>query len=104
MAGTGWFYPAIYTHDLLISVVIALPLAAIVYCLRPERYLVYLAVAILPGFVWNNFIAVENFTFFRGWYWLAILAMELFSVPVALLLIHKIRGAVTPPNIHSAGD
>ena len=92
LPGTGLFYPIIYIHDVLISIVIGIPLATIVFYLRPVRYWLYLSVAIVPSVVWFNFIAVENFTFFRGWYALAVILMELLSVPIALLLIVKFRG------------
>jgi hypothetical protein len=105
LPGTGWFYPIIRIQDLLISIVLALPLAAIIYYLRPKQYYLYLAIALLPSFLWNNSVWLGHPYF--GDHWGSIVlgwGVELSSIPIALLLIHKIKRENPPLPRHQEPD
>lgn len=84
----SWFRNLVYTQDLIINIILALPLGYLIFIIKPGKPLLFLALAVLPGFVLGTYhlltpeYSSENYRiFFPGWF------LELFSVPIAFLLI-----------------
>ncbi|WP_323846118.1 hypothetical protein [Microbulbifer magnicolonia] len=92
LAGSAWFYPLLWLHDLLISVLLSLPLALLIHWLRPRNWAPLLASALLPAFLYFNWpligdMRVQVLTAQQIAGWLSQIAM----LPAALLLVHCLR-------------
>ncbi|MDP2562342.1 hypothetical protein [Psychrobium sp. 1_MG-2023] len=87
-AGYQWISALIYFHDFILNIVLGFPLALLIHVLKPKRYLLYLAVALLPAFIWSNSAWINNPSFYEHWTSIVIgWATSLFSVPIALFII-----------------
>tara|TARA_R110000744_G_scaffold53416_4_gene114103 strand:+ start:225 stop:644 length:420 start_codon:yes stop_codon:yes gene_type:complete len=83
-----WLYPLLYLHDSLINLVLAFPLALLIYSLRPKHYFLYIAVALVPSVALNHRFWVFDAELNREWLQMVPgLATELFCVPVVLIII-----------------
>ncbi|WP_193163417.1 hypothetical protein [Microbulbifer hainanensis] len=93
LAGTGWFYPAVWLQDFIAYLMLYLPLALLIFRVAPGRRLLLLAAAVLPYFVFQNWplFSAAGFSFAPGYLlgWI----LELAVLPVALLLISRFRRA-----------
>jgi hypothetical protein len=83
---------AIFPFDFLISVTLCIPAALVLLRLRPAKLWLYLALAVIPSFIWLNRQLVGTSSlgdFVLGW------LPELFALPAAAWLAHFIgkRGA-----------
>ena|SRR3990167_6006040 len=60
-------WPTIFVIDTIINLILCLPAAWVILKLRPQRWVIYLVVAVVPGFLWQ----FENFwldpSLFQQW-------------------------------------
>jgi len=92
----------IFPIDFFTNVLLSLPAAYVIYKLHPKYIWLYLALAVLPVFVFTNRLLIsepERLTHFVSWYafgpgWIFGLAI----LPVAVLIIHRLtmRSTRTP--------
>jgi hypothetical protein len=83
---------ALFPFDFITSVVLCIPAALALLRLRPAKLRLYLALAVIPSFIWLNrqLVGASNLgDFVLGW------LPELFALPAAAWLAHFIgkRGA-----------
>ena len=95
LRGTA-FRAVLLPIDFLTSVVLSLPAALLLVKLRPAKLGLYLALAVIPSFLWHNYGLVGDPLFGKlvgafavGW------VPELFALPAAALLLQFMlnRGA-----------
>ena len=55
-----WLYVVLIIHDTVLNVLLSLPAAFALRCLRPRKRLAYLAIAVLTGFIWENRLLFEQ--------------------------------------------
>ena len=80
--------------DIVVNILLSVPAGYLIYKLQPRKLLLYLTLAIVPSFLWLNinliiepssfFEYVPWYTFLPGWLYL------LFSIPIAILIIHRL--------------
>ena len=95
--------------DIIVNILLSIPAAYLIYKLQPRKLLLYMALAIVPSFLWLNInLIIEPssfleyvpwYTFLPGWLYL------LFSIPIAILIIHRLtirltRTAATEPSVN----
>ena len=85
--------------DLLINVILSLPAAVALTRLRPANIWLYLALAVIPSFIWLNHGLIGNpyFRQFLGTFILGWLP-QLFVLPMAVWLVKSICKAGAPNN------
>ncbi len=77
----------LFPIDFLTNVVLSLPLAFVLVRLQPRKILLFLAVAIIPSFVWLNLPLLGNEFFHDLWPSFALAWLHsLFALPVAVWL------------------
>jgi hypothetical protein len=93
------FRAVLFPLDFVTNVLLCLPAAFVIYKLRPRHLLAYLAVAVLPVFLWQNRILLGDATFVQSW---ALYApgwvYELLPLPVAALIIRTLTTRQEPNN------
>jgi hypothetical protein len=79
-----------FLHDFLINLVLAIPLAVLIFFLKPKNPFLFLCLALLPSFViyvvvplGTHFFTVSTIT---GW------ATNLLSVPIVLVVLYRAFG------------
>ena len=85
--------------DIVVNILLSFPAGYLIYKLQPRKLLLYIALAIVPSFLWlnRNFIIEPSNVFeYTSWYmflpgWLYLL----FSIPVAILIIHRLTIRLT---------
>jgi hypothetical protein len=88
LAATSWYRSLVFIHDLLLNIILGFPLAALIYYLRPKNYILYLALALLPSFIWTHSVWINNPIFSESWPSIILgWPNELFCVPIALMII-----------------
>ena len=92
LAGSGWFYPAVWLQDFAACLMLNLPLALLIDRVAVRRRSLLLAAVVLPFFIFLNWplFSAANFSFapryLPGW------MLELSVLPMALLLVSLRRG------------
>ena len=89
------FRAAMLPIDFLTSVIICIPAALVLLRLRPAKIWLYLAISVIPSFIWLNrqLVGVPNLGHFvLGW------LPELFALPAATWLVHFIGMRGAPNN------
>ena len=95
-AHSVWLRPLIYIHDLFLNLVLAFPLALLIYTLRPKHYFLYLVFTLLPSVIWNYRFWLTDSELIREWPDMVPgLVIELFCVPIALVIICWLRRSRT---------
>ena len=86
-------YALVFPVDFLVNVLLCLPAAFLLRKLRPARIWLYLALAVLPPFLWTNrlvpdspHLAQMSWIFLSGW------VNELLALPAAAWLLHVLSG------------
>ena len=99
LSGLGLHGPAlraaIFPFDFLASVVLCIPAALILLRLRPAKIWLYIALAVIPSFIWLNrhLVGAPNLdSFVLGW------LPELFALPAAAWMVHFIGKRGAPNN------
>ena len=93
-----WLDLFFWVQDLLITVVLSLPVAALLCLLRPRRLLIYTFFAVVPTFLFWNWSWVGDPHFASLWRSvLAAWSGQLLMVPFAVLLVRSRIGG-EPPN------
>jgi len=83
-----WFRVIGIIHDFLLNIILGLPLAILIYLLRPKNYFLYLGLALLPSFIWTHSVWLNDADFIQHWPFIVSgWTMELFCVPIALMII-----------------
>lgn len=78
----------LYFYDLFLNIILAFPLALLIYSLQTKRYILFLMVAILSGAILNHRFWLFDVELNREWLpMIPDLTMELLSVPIALTII-----------------
>jgi hypothetical protein len=88
---------ALFPIDFLVNVSFFVPLALVLLKLQPQKLGLYLAVAIVPSFIWLNLPLLGNEVFYRLWPsfvpgWLH----NLFALPVAAWVVGRFAKPSTP--------
>ena len=85
----------LFSLDFLVSVILCLPAAYLLCLLRPRKRLLYLAAAVVPGFIWQYSLFFQDPAAFRdfGQFVPGILA-SLLMLPAAVLVITRISRPV----------
>ncbi len=79
-------HASIFLIDVLINVSLCLPAAYAICRLSPGKLLVYLPLAVIPGFIWQYRLFFEDSTLFRDWaIFVPGVMLALFSLPLAVL-------------------
>ena len=83
------FHIVFFTYDLLVNVVLSLPAAYALCKLRPNKLLVYLPFAVIPGFIWLYRLAFTSPYSFDSWtLFLPGAFSTIFMLPIAVLIIY----------------
>ena len=98
LRGTA-FQAAAFLTDFITNIALSLPAAGAILMLRPRKLWLYLAVAIVPMFIWQNagLIGSHNLMPFHGGLALS-LGMQLSALPVACLLLVRVIKPQAPNN------
>ena len=86
---------AVFPFDFFTSVALCIPAALVLLRLRPAKIWLYLALAVIPSFIWLNrqLVGGPNLgDFVLGW------LPELFALPAAAWLVHFIGKRGAPNN------
>ena len=92
------FRLVLFATDSTISVLLSLPAAFLICKLRPSKPFVYLALAVLPGFFWQYRNVIGDGSLFQDWRYLAGVFSALFMLPVAVLIMQRIKPGAAPNN------
>ena len=87
-----------FATDFSISVLLSLPAAFLLRALRPRKLLLYLLLAVLPGFVWQYSNVLGDATLLRNWRFLPGILSALLALPVAALIVQRAKPGVAPNN------
>jgi hypothetical protein len=83
---------ALFCTDFMFSVVLCLPAAFLLSQLRPRKLLVYLACAVVPGFLWQYSLLFEHPTAFRGFgQFIPGILYSLLMLPAAVFVVTRFR-------------
>ena len=78
-----------FIFDLLLNLILCLPAAYVLCRLRPQRLLVYLPFAVIPGFLWQYRLVFTDPLAFYNWTVFAPGAFSaMFMLPIAALIIY----------------
>jgi hypothetical protein len=78
-----------FITDLLLNIIICLPAAYALCKLRPQKLLVYLPLAVIPGFLWQYRLVFTDPSAFYNWTVFAPGAFSaIFMLPIAVLIIY----------------
>jgi hypothetical protein len=88
------FYSILFVSDFLLNILFCLPVAFVICRLRPEKIVLYTALAVVPAFVWTNRLLIsepERLTLFVPWYsfvpgWI----FGLVSIPLAVFIVNRL--------------
>ena len=92
------FRIVLFATDFIISVLLSLPAAFLICKLPPSKPLVYLALAVLPGFLWQYSNVIGDGSLFQDWRHLPGALSALFMLPVAVLIMQRRKPGVAPNN------
>jgi len=90
LAGQSGFHKVLlYAQDLIINLVLSIPIAALIFSLKPRKLILYSSIALLPtllisSFVGSASIAAVSLTIIKDW------SLLLLPVPITVFLLHKI--------------
>ncbi len=93
------FKASLFVTDFAISVLLCIPAAALILRLRPRNLFFHLLLAIIPPLLWQNRLLLGgeptpvSFTNY-----LPGLLSELFVLPIAVLILLRIKASVAPNN------
>jgi hypothetical protein len=98
-AGSPWLRPYLFVQDLAISVVLCLPLAALICLLRPRNLVAYVAATVVASLAWmvlaytaepllNSLLMLSAST------WL----QQILPVPLAAAVLSRWIGSAPPNN------
>lgn len=80
-----WLKALLFVFDNSINVALCLPAAFAICSLRPRRLVMYVVVAVLPGFLWDYRLFFMNTTLFQNWsVFLPGALSAAFTLPAAL--------------------
>lgn len=82
------FITAIYIYDLLLNILLCIPAAYLLSRLQPQNLALYLALAVLPGFIWQHSNLFTNPTTFSPFLtFVPGITMALVMLPFATLIV-----------------
>lgn len=92
-------HTVVFLSDALLNVILCLPAAYALCRLKPPRLLVYLIVAIVPGFLWGYRLFFTDASLVRYWpMFIPGLLLALLPLPLAALLVRRVLVHRTPNN------
>jgi hypothetical protein len=84
------FFATIFVADLLVNVALCLPAAYGLCRLKPRRLVLYLALAIIPGFLWQYRLFFGDASLFNDWViFVPGVFMSLIPLPFAALVSRR---------------
>lgn len=90
MSGIPW-QATIYALDLAVNVLLFIPAAYLLSLLRPRNMLLYLSLAVVPGFVWQYALVFENPSAFSPLLpFVPGIITALFVLPLATLVVSRV--------------
>ena len=89
----------LFVSGFVVSVLLCVPAALLLYRLRPKKLWLYLALAVLPGFLWEYRIVLGDSTLHRHWdLFLPGALATLFMLPVAAFVVQRAMSRSAPNN------
>ena len=89
----------LFATDFSISVLLSAPAAFLLCVLQPRKLLLYLLLAVLPGFVWQYSNVLGDTTLLKDWrLFLPGALSALLALPVAALIVQRAKPRVAPNN------
>jgi hypothetical protein len=89
MTGTA-FLAVLFAADFIVSVLLSFPAAFLLCKLRPRNLPLYLALAVVPGFLWQYQTVLVGGASLQDWLrYLPGALSTLFALPVAALVLQK---------------
>jgi hypothetical protein len=99
---TNWLIPldlsralfiiSVYIYDLLLNILLCIPAAYLLSRLQPQKLALYLALAVLPGFLWQYSSLFTNPTSFSPFLtFVPGITMALLMLPLASLIVTRAR-------------
>jgi hypothetical protein len=83
-------HAVIFVSDSLLNVILCLPAAYAICKLKPPRLLVYLILAIVPGFIWQYRLFFTDTSLIKNWAMFAPgVLLALLPLPLAALLLRR---------------
>src|SRR5690606_1812557 len=91
------FKGVLFSADFLTNVVLCAPAAYLLCKLRPAKLWVYLAAALLPGFLWQYRLVLGDIALLRNWQmFLPGALLAVLPLPATALIIRRLVGGA--PN------
>ena len=89
----------LFVLDFAVSVLLCVPAAYLLCKLRPSKPWIYLALAVMPGFIWQYRLVLGDAVLLRDWaLFLPGALAALFMLPVATLIVHRVTSRGAPNN------
>ena len=81
----------LFVIDIPLNLALCLPAAFALCALRPRRIWLYLALAVIPAFIWNSRLLLADTAWFSYWTgFVPGMLMELLTLPVAVLIATRL--------------
>jgi hypothetical protein len=82
------FITSVYIYDLFLNILLCIPAAYLLSRLQPQKLALYLALAVLPGFIWQHSNLFTNPTTFSPFLtFVPGITMALLMLPLASLAV-----------------
>jgi hypothetical protein len=82
------FITSVYIYDLFLNILLCIPAAYLLSRLQPQKLALYLALAVLPGFIWQHSNLFTNPTTFSPFLtYVPGITMALLMLPLASLAV-----------------
>lgn len=90
MKGT-LLHAVVFLSDSLLNVILCLPAAYAICRLKPPRLVVYLILAIVPGFIWQYRLFFSDTSLLKDWaIFVPGVFLALVPLPLAALLLRRV--------------
>jgi hypothetical protein len=90
LKGTA-LHVVVFLSDSLLNVILCLPAAYAICRLKPPRLVVYLIVAIVPGFIWEYRLFFSHTSLLKDWaMFVPGVLLALAPLPLAALLLRRV--------------
>ena len=94
-----WFFATLRVFDITWNVCLCLPAAYLLLRLRPRNLWLYLALAVIPAFLWQNRVLLSGEPIALGFTaFLPGMLYELLMLPAAVFVLARVKASVTPNN------
>ena len=89
-ASNDFYRIALYVHDYIINLILSVPLALVIYFLKPKRQVLYLGIALLTSFITYMLLVSGTLNIFSWSFIFNQWVGALFMVPIILFAINRV--------------